>query len=755
MNKISKKILAIVTMAAFVVTMMPFAAFAADADYQTSYFLTTNSNEEVEVGEAVDLEFEINDSTGTEPATSALTPVTIWATDSQDRVSTAATFYTEGGATVTKAQSVADAAKYTVKFSRDGEYTIHAGVGSNVEEATDNELNYIDGHQTITVLAQEIGDVDSVTIDNADVTGDTAIYNAKNPIKPNSTATQTHTVKATIEGKAAKNEPFTITTSSSNITVTATDMNGNAFDAGTATTDRNGEFKISYSVSKAGNYKIYLTAEDGYKVTLNVKTTDIENYPADITATVTDEAPLNIETAKTAADLVDVAQFAITNNNGGDVTGDLSTIEPAAGASAVGNKADYVKLIDEPEKYKGDAENFTLVWNEDKDAYTLAVSDASKLVEGEYTVRVALYNTGEYADVTFTLAKFDDNAVVDMKVVPKADKVEYTTDSVSYKVVLVDENGVESVVTTDSNAYVMGATASSEYVNPVFKEAGVVTLNVNKDKRDEVVGSTVTLTALSEKYGLIKTAEITLTDTGVVAGLAFDSEAGEADKTNKVNVSVVDENGEIVDVDGTVKYYVVSSSNEAANYEVDVTDESVNEGKGGQLSIYSDKETTLEVVVAVYSTDSKTNSYKLYADTLTYTVGEADVNADTIVAMTIGSSDIIVNNDIVSGDAAPFVDDNWRTMVPVRALSEAFGGSAEWDGDARTVTVVNGDTTIVFTADSDKYTVNGEEKTMDTELTIVDGRTYVPVRFVADELGYQITVLKDAQGLTAGVVFQK
>ena len=94
-------------------------------------------------------------------------------------------------------------------------------------------------------------------------------------------------------------------------------------------------------------------------------------------------------------------------------------------------------------------------------------------------------------------------------------------------------------------------------------------------------------------------------------------------------------------------------------------------------------------------------------------------------------------------------------MVPVRALSEAFGGSAEWDGDARTVTVVNGDTTIVFNADSDKYTVNGEEKTMDTELTIVDGRTYVPVRFVADELGYQITVLKDAQGLTAGVVFQK
>ena len=94
-------------------------------------------------------------------------------------------------------------------------------------------------------------------------------------------------------------------------------------------------------------------------------------------------------------------------------------------------------------------------------------------------------------------------------------------------------------------------------------------------------------------------------------------------------------------------------------------------------------------------------------------------------------------------------------MVPLRALTESFGGTAEWDGDARTVTIVNGDTTIVFNADSNKYTVNDVEKEMDTELSIIDGRTYVPVKFVAEELGYTVTALKDAAGLTASVVIQK
>ena len=273
-------------------------------------------------------------------------------------------------------------------------------------------------------------------------------------------------------------------------------------------------------------------------------------------------------------------------------------------------------------------------------------------------------------------------------------------------------------------------------------------LYANDIINETFIGTIVTAQAFDADAQKYVEKELTVVSSYGAFGLAFDSENGVANDENEVNVTIVNEDGDVQKVNGDVYAYVDDQTNENAKVEVD-TVKNVKNGKG-VISIFSNEETSVDVVVAV-----KPANGAIYADTLTYTIGEEDVNADTTVVMTIGSSDIVVNNDVVTGDAAPFVDSNWRTMVPVRALSQSFGGSAEWDGDARTVTVVNGDTTIVFTADSDKYTVNDEEKTMDTELTIIDGRTYVPVKFVAEELGYKVTALKDAQGLTAGVVFQK
>ena len=54
------------------------------------------------------------------------------------------------------------------------------------------------------------------------------------------------------------------------------------------------------------------------------------------------------------------------------------------------------------------------------------------------------------------------------------------------------------------------------------------------------------------------------------------------------------------------------------------------------------------------------------------------------------------------------------------------------------------------------YTINDEEQTMDVAPVIGSGdRTYVPIRFVAEALGYKVTPLYAADGTTASVVFQK
>lgn len=97
-------------------------------------------------------------------------------------------------------------------------------------------------------------------------------------------------------------------------------------------------------------------------------------------------------------------------------------------------------------------------------------------------------------------------------------------------------------------------------------------------------------------------------------------------------------------------------------------------------------------------------------------------------------------------------------MVPVRVLAESFGAEVTFDEEAQTVTIVDGDTTIVMTVGSTEYTINGEAaEAMDTAPVIgSDNRTYVPVRFVAEGLGYEVSPLYNAEnGTTSSVVFQK
>ena len=60
-----------------------------------------------------------------------------------------------------------------------------------------------------------------------------------------------------------------------------------------------------------------------------------------------------------------------------------------------------------------------------------------------------------------------------------------------------------------------------------------------------------------------------------------------------------------------------------------------------------------------------------------------------------------------------------------------------------------------MTIDSTTYTVNGVEQTMDVAPEITNDRTYVPVRFVGEALGFKVTALYAADGTTSSVVFQK
>jgi len=81
---------------------------------------------------------------------------------------------------------------------------------------------------------------------------------------------------------------------------------------------------------------------------------------------------------------------------------------------------------------------------------------------------------------------------------------------------------------------------------------------------------------------------------------------------------------------------------------------------------------------------------------------------------------------------------NGRTLVPLRIIYEELGATIEWDNVTKTVTAINDNTKIVLTIGSTYPTVNGEIVPIDQPGIIIDGRTLVPLRFVAESLGANV-----------------
>lgn len=79
-----------------------------------------------------------------------------------------------------------------------------------------------------------------------------------------------------------------------------------------------------------------------------------------------------------------------------------------------------------------------------------------------------------------------------------------------------------------------------------------------------------------------------------------------------------------------------------------------------------------------------------------------------------------------------------RTLVPMRAIFEEFGADIQWDDKTRTVKATAGDTTVTLVVNYPRGDVNGKDVTLDVPPMIINGRTMVPVRFVAEALGCEV-----------------
>ncbi|MGL6173089.1 MAG: copper amine oxidase N-terminal domain-containing protein, partial [Cellulosilyticaceae bacterium] len=73
-------------------------------------------------------------------------------------------------------------------------------------------------------------------------------------------------------------------------------------------------------------------------------------------------------------------------------------------------------------------------------------------------------------------------------------------------------------------------------------------------------------------------------------------------------------------------------------------------------------------------------------------------------------------------------------LLPLRSVSQFLGYKVNWNAETKQIDIIEGGTTIRLVIDSDKAEVNGEEIKLNAPAQMVEGTTYVPVRFVAEAL---------------------
>ncbi len=114
---------------------------------------------------------------------------------------------------------------------------------------------------------------------------------------------------------------------------------------------------------------------------------------------------------------------------------------------------------------------------------------------------------------------------------------------------------------------------------------------------------------------------------------------------------------------------------------------------------------------------------------------------DTTVILHPGNGQItIVDNNVTSGktlEVAPYIQDGF-TFIPLSAVLETLGATTRWIPEARQVEVTTADTRILLTIDANIGLVNDRKVTLDKPAQIVNSRTQIPLRFVAENLGYVV-----------------
>lgn len=127
----------------------------------------------------------------------------------------------------------------------------------------------------------------------------------------------------------------------------------------------------------------------------------------------------------------------------------------------------------------------------------------------------------------------------------------------------------------------------------------------------------------------------------------------------------------------------------------------------------------------------------------TYFTENIGLFVDNPLAMAKGEPQSI---DPANSDVKPIVQ-NDRTLVPVRFIAETLGADAAWDDSTQTATLTKGDSVVNVTLNQKEMLVNGERVPLDVPAQTVNDRTLLPLRAVSDAFSKQVYWEPSGSGL--------
>ncbi len=212
------------------------------------------------------------------------------------------------------------------------------------------------------------------------------------------------------------------------------------------------------------------------------------------------------------------------------------------------------------------------------------------------------------------------------------------------------------------------------------------------------------------------------------------------DKAESEKATVEEENGATGTENGTVeaeKEKAVKEKDKVMDQKKALTKQLIEARKSGNLEAAAEllaqikeyKEQLKQMVLSGYTEEE---------------LAQLDQAAEAIEAEDPSVEVLPVESVVAKGrslklDMPPVIKDG-KVLVPVRAFSRAYGAEVQWNQEEHTITIVKDGIEIVLKTDSSVVLVNGVETDLGMPVKGINGRTVMPIGFLAEKLGLKAEV---------------